>query len=290
MPSRHGARYLVLTGLMAAPGSAFGDEVLDRCVDAHTLAQSFRREGRLNAASERLKICADASCPSLVRSDCTQLLDDLDRALPTIVFDAKDDAGGDLTEVKVQMDGRPFADRLDGIAIAADPGEHTFTFEAAGHSAATQRLVLREGEKGRRERIILASNSPATTRIAAAPGPVAPLQSPPVEIGAQRWLALVAGGVGVIGLGASATLALLAKSKSDDANAVCPNVVCPVPQAVNMNHDAIILGNTAMVVFVASAASVGAATVLWLTAKPTSRRPSAAVALGPSTLVVRGTW
>lgn len=271
------------------------DEVLDRCVDANTRGQALRRFGKLGAARDELRLCADASCPSLVRDDCTQLLDDLDRAQPTVVFDAKDEADRDLTEVKVQMDGGPFADRLDGIALAVDPGEHTFTFEAPGRPVVTQRFVLREGEKGRRERIVLAGAAPDARSGAIAPGAALRLTPPsgsriPSEgIGAQRLFALAAGGVGVAGIGAAAVLALLAKSKSDDANAVCPGHYCSMA-IVSMTHDAFALGNAATVAVVVGAAGLGAGATLWLTAKPSASRPSAAVGLGAGTLVLRGAW
>jgi hypothetical protein len=283
---------LLAAGMMLAPGSAFADGLLDRCVDAHTQAQSLRRDGKLNAARDRLKVCADARCPILVRADCTQLFDDLDRALPTVVFDAKDETGADLTEVHVQLDGQAFADRLDGIALAADPGEHTFTFEAAGRPPVTQRLVLREGEKGRRERVVLGASSLAPKALSAAVAPSAAPSPPsgPEAIGGQRWFALSAAAAGLVGLGTSITLALLAKSKSDDANALCPNDVCPTAQAVNMSRDAVSLGNAATVALIAGAASTGAAALLWLTAKPSASRASAGVAVGAGGLVVRGSW
>jgi hypothetical protein len=283
-------------GVLSAPRTAFADEVLDRCVDANTHAQALRRFGKLGAARDKLRLCADASCPSLVRDDCTQLLDDLDRAQPTIVFDAKDELDHDLTDVKVQMDGRPFADRLDGMALAADPGEHTFTFEAAGRPPMTQRIVLREGEKGRRERIVLgggaegkvAGSSAAAARVPATSS--APSRGPSEGIGTQRVFALAAAGAGLVGLGVGAIFALLAKTKSDDANSICPGHVCSMAPIVSMNHDAVTLGNAATAAVVAGAASLGAGAVLWWTAKPPSNRPSGSVGLGPGTLVVRGTW
>jgi hypothetical protein len=231
-----------------------------------------------------------------VRDDCTQQLDDLDRAQPTIVFDAKDEGDRDLTEVKVQIDGGPFADRLDGIALAADPGEHTFTFEAPGRPVVTQRFVLREGEKGRRERIVLAGASPAATTGATAPRAALRLTPGPGSRGlsegidAQRVFALAAGGVGLVGIGAGAVLALLAKSKSDDANAVCPSHYCSMAAIVSMTHDAFALGNAATVAVVVGAASLGAGAALWVTAKPSVSRPSAAVGVGAGTLVLRGAW
>src|SRR5262245_14249497 len=106
--------------VLLAPSASFGapaEPAVDRCVNANTAAQSHRREGKFGAARAELVVCVDASCPALVRDDCVRRLDELDGAQPTIVFDAKDEEGRDVSEVTVEIDGRPFAERLDGIAV-----------------------------------------------------------------------------------------------------------------------------------------------------------------------------
>ncbi len=49
-----------------------------------------------------------------------------------IVFEAKDGAGNDLVAVTVTMDGQRVTDKLDGLPLQLDPGEHRFTFESEG--------------------------------------------------------------------------------------------------------------------------------------------------------------
>jgi hypothetical protein len=285
----------VLAAVSFGPARAFGEGTVDRCVDANTRAQSLRHDERLGEAREMLKRCADPACPDLVRDDCTQLLDDLDRAQPTIVFDAKDEAGRDLSAVNVLIDGHPFAERLEGIAVPADPGAHTFTFETRGHPAVTRELVIREGEKNRRERVVLTVEPGPTGALspaASAPLPAPPTSAPaaPPALGTQRTGALAVAAAGLVGLGTGAALALLAKSKSDDANAYCPRADCPNAQALTMNRDALILANAATVAFIAGAAGVAAAGLLWWTARPSSVRPSAALGLGGPRIVFRATW
>jgi hypothetical protein len=143
----------------------------DQCVDADTKAQSLRRDGKLRAAREQLSVCINPGCPGIVRDDCTQRLDELERVQPTIVFDAKDGAGNDLVDVRVTMDGKPLAGKLDGAALLVDPGAHSFSFEVVGLPAVTRSFVLKEGEKSRRERIAMptarspsgATSAPAVT-------------------------------------------------------------------------------------------------------------------------------
>lgn len=103
-------------------------------------------------AREQLRTCGDTSCPALIRDDCAKRLDEPERAQPAIVFDAKDGAGRDLSAVHVTVDGRPFAERLDGAALKVDPGEHVFVFTVPDEPPVSQTFVVKEGEKERRER------------------------------------------------------------------------------------------------------------------------------------------
>ncbi|HEX8796020.1 MAG TPA: hypothetical protein VF765_33955, partial [Polyangiaceae bacterium] len=100
-----------------------------QCLDADDASQPLRRDGKFSAAREQLRVCGDPACPALVRSDCTRMMADLERAQPTVVFDVKDDAGNDLTDVKVTVDGNPVTPKLTGTALQADPGQHVFAFE-----------------------------------------------------------------------------------------------------------------------------------------------------------------
>jgi hypothetical protein len=292
-PIRSAASACVFTTIVLVSIPAFCDSVLDRCVDADTRAQSLRQAGMLGEAREQLKRCADASCPSLVRADCTQLLDDLDRAQPTVVFDVKDDTGHDLADVNVQIDGHPFANRLEGVALPADPGAHVFTFEAPGRSPVTRQIVVKEGEKSRRESIVLRSpGSSVTIGVAASPpnALMSPARAPAEGIGTQKVSALIVGAFGVVALGAGGALALVARSKNDDANAFCPGLTCSNPQALNMNREALTWGDAATVAIVSGAVGVGAAAALWLTARPSSNRSSVSVGLDATSVAVRGSW
>jgi hypothetical protein len=129
------------------------------CVAANSAAQDLRTAGKLREAHVKLALCISASCPGPVREDCGERLRDLEKATPSIVFEAKDGAGNDLSAVVVIMDGQPLAKKLDGAALVVDPGEHTFTFEADRLPTVEKKLVLREGEKERRERVTLGDAS-----------------------------------------------------------------------------------------------------------------------------------
>ena len=112
-----------------------------------------------------------------------------------------------MTTVKVTVDGLPLAEILDGTPLAVDRGSHVFTFTVAGRPPITRTFVLTEGEKGRREKIVLdAASSPAPeangARAVSAGGSsaVEPASSAGRGMGTGRILGLVAGGVGVAGI------------------------------------------------------------------------------------------
>ena len=58
--------------------------------------------------------------------------------------------------MKVTLDGTVLTQKLDGTAFRADPGTHTAVLEVLGQPAVTRTLVIAEGDKGRRERVVVA--------------------------------------------------------------------------------------------------------------------------------------
>src|ERR1700722_1012343 len=157
--------------LALASAPALADVTKEQCIDANGRGQELRREGKLMAAREQLRACANPACPAMVRDDCTKRLDDLEKAQPTIAFEVKDASGADVSVVKVSVDGKPLAEQLDGTALPVDMGKHAFTFEVAGQPSVTRILVLTEGEKGRRERIAMGAATASTPASVASPAP-----------------------------------------------------------------------------------------------------------------------
>jgi hypothetical protein len=278
--------------VLAAPGLARADVPKPQCIDENTQGQTLRRDGKLAAARAHLRTCSDASCPEMVRVDCSQRLDELERVQPTILFDAKDADGRDLVAVQVTLDGQPFTDKLDGKALPADPGVHTFTFTIAGVPPVTRTLVLKEGEKERRERIVLgppaAAPSPSTATVLAGAPAVPPSEvSPPASpsgLGAQRLLGLVAGGAGVVGIGVGAVFGLMASSAWNGAKSACggdTSRCADVGTATSDRSNTVTDGTISTVAFVAGAALVAGGAVLYFTGRPSEPPPTASVAVAP---------
>src|SRR5262245_60043096 len=114
----------------AGPASA-GDDEKERCASAAERAQVLRDEGKLKDARESLLVCVQPACPPAVRTSCEPWLESVERAMPTIVLAARDASGAEITGVRVEIDGMVATDRLDGKAIAIDPGQHAFRFNWA---------------------------------------------------------------------------------------------------------------------------------------------------------------
>lgn len=287
------------------PSRARATPNTDQCIDADTQAQDLRRGGKLLSARAALQICIDPACPQLVREDCTQRLNELTNALPSLIFIARDGTGRALSAVAVTIDGKPLVNHLDGSAIAVDPGEHTFGFQAAGLPPATLKLQIREGEHARRHEILIGpapaataySPQPATTNAGAQADADAALQdsgngtasNAPATVSTQRVLAYSALGLGATGVIIGTVFGLKSKSKHDDASA-CNDTTCPGEPSFRANEDAIKFGNISTVSFIVGALGLAGGVALWVTEKPNqaSSKANAQVGLGFGTLQVRG--
>jgi hypothetical protein len=284
----------LLAALALAQGVAHADPTTDECLGATEAALKAGREHRLRAQQAQLLVCAAQSCPADVRKDCAGQLDQVSGQIPTLIFAARDAAGGDLGAVRITMDGELLAERIEGVAIAVDPGDHAFTFETPGQPSITRTLLIVQGEKDRRETIVFEGGM-ATPTPAPAP-PTAPIVAPPpaassvTGLGAQRILALVAGGVGVVGLGLGTAFGVIALSKKNDAQSVCSTDPCPTVDGSNKWGDAATAGNVSTVAFIVGGVALAGGAVLWLTAPRSTSASTPQVGLGLGSIQWRGAW
>jgi hypothetical protein len=202
----------ILLGLVAVwPSSEAHAIDKEQCAAAAEQAQSFRGARRLRDARASLLQCAQNACPQVVRSDCVTWLAEISVLLPSLVFEAKDESGADLTDVRVSVGDRVLATRLDGVAVDVDPGELTLRFEAPGRVPVEQKVVVAEGQKARGIRVELRSVGPAGPDASA--GPAATASGSPVP-----WAFL---GVGVAGVAAFGILQGVAQSNYADLEDGC---------------------------------------------------------------------
>jgi hypothetical protein len=272
----HLAATIALAIASAAP-PARADEAA--CIAATEESLSLRQQGKLHDALKKLAICAEASCSSEVKAECTQRIDAIDAAMPTLILEAKDGAGNDLYDVRVSMDGALLASNLDGRPIAIDPGEPAFVFETAGTPPLEKKLVLREGEKERHESVTLGSPpptpAPAPTPVSLPPAPA----PPPSTWSTQKTLAVVSAGMGVVGVGLGAWFGAFAASSQSREKRDCSATACSNPaQAVEDYNTAKDDASGSTFAFVAGGALLAAGAALWFTA-PANHGPGSAARL-----------
>lgn len=180
---------------------AIPDDPLERCVQAHARARAAVDNQRLLEARPILRDCAREGCPIALRAECEGWRREADRLAPTVVLAASSTAG-DAERVRVYLDGRLVAERLDGNPLEVTPGPHGFRFELPGRDAIETRVVISLGEKNRVVRADfggLASSSPTAPPATLPPPPATPR-------GNGKRTGLVLGGVALVSAATAATL------------------------------------------------------------------------------------
>jgi hypothetical protein len=225
-------------------------------------------------------------------------VDEVNAQVPTIIFAAKDPTGADLSAVKVTMDGEVITERLEGMALSIDPGEHTFLFETAGQPPLIAKYLIQQAQKDRREPLTFGTptTTPAEGPFTRKPNGSQLLYSPPPPaemgdgLGTQKILGIVAGGAGVVGLGLGAVFGVMAISEKNDAQSACPGNPCRTQDGVNKWSTASSTGNISTIGFVVGGVGLAGAAVLWFTAPHSTSGATAHVGFGPGLLQVKGTW
>ena len=188
-----------------APHAHAGDEKAT-CIAAYEQAQKFRQEAHMTEAKKKLMVCMRDVCPPVLRKDCDQWLNELNKVMPSIVIAAKGPQGADVADVKVTVDGQLLTEHLDGKAISLDPGMHTFRFEYGEQPAVEQQLLVREGEKNRAVEISFAAEKKASAAPTVTPSAGAEKHRPvPASV-------FVLGTVGVLAMGSFAYFGIEGRS------------------------------------------------------------------------------
>jgi hypothetical protein len=273
------------------------------CLAASEASLKSGNEHKLRAERSQLLVCAAASCPADIRKECVRRVDEVNAAIPTITFEAKDGSGADISAVKVTMDSEVLAERLEGTALSIDPGEHTFTFETAGQPAVTRKLVIQEAQKERRELVTFgAATIPPPQEPPTAAQPMetaAPADESSHHLGKQKILGLASAGVGLVGLGVGSVFGILTASAASQQKSDCKSSTdcTDYAQAASHHSAGVTDGTVSTVSFVAGGAFLAAGAVLFFTAKHASGPPTdSAVEVAPSVgpggggLIVKGAF
>jgi len=147
----------------------------------------------------------------------------------------------------------------------------------------TERLtsLKREAEE-QQERSVASPTATAPAASAAVPPPPSSSSALPATpttpeeapggLGAMRVTAIVVGSVGVAGVGAAMVLGYLAKTKNDDANAVCQGQACSTQAGVQSAKDAGKFATASTVSFIGGLALVASGVTLFALA-PSNQAP-----------------
>lgn len=239
--------------VVSASSIARGADAIDACVTATRVGQEQQRAGRLRAARATFVTCDEASCPAEVRSVCERLLEAAEASQPSIVLAARDEAGHDMADVTVSIDGATIEGALDGKALDVDPGAHDVRFAARDGRAESLHVIAHEGEKNRAVQVtfraLASSVAPETPEKQGSRAPV------PI-------LSYVLGGVGVFALGTFTALAIDGQHRYDG----CHDHGCASSTVDGLSLERVVAW-TALGV---GAVSLGAATILFFDRPTTS--------------------
>jgi hypothetical protein len=243
--------------VMLACGSAYAAEPgTPECIDAHERALELRNRSQLRASRDQWLLCAAASCPEEIRNECARGVLDINAAMPTIVFEARDPSERDLSDVAVTIDGQPLLARLDGTAMAVDPGEHDFEFRSQAFPPVHKRLLVRENEKGRREKVHLGEPAPPppVTTYSISTAPAGPRLDPPRDEAAhsytaQRVIGISLGVGGLACLGVAVADQIIAKNRESDSRSAAASPDPAVQETSRPLHDQAKQAQTYAIVF-----------------------------------------
>lgn len=252
---------LALAASISAAGEAYAQPPTKAvCTAAYVDGQKLLRSGALKKARDLLLLCARDPCPAAFQPECLGWLSELDHRMPTVLFEAQTKDGSDVADAAVFMDGVLLQNRIDGRAVAIDPGEHKFRFEKSGLPPVEKTLVVREGEQSRRLRV--------TLDVPGAPSPASP--APVVESSRPiTWPVWTLGGVGAVALVSFTGFAVAGLVQHNTLNA-CKGSCSP--SEVSSDRTKLQVADVSLGI---SVAALGAATILFFL------RPAA----GPTTAV-----
>ncbi len=144
------------------------------CKVARKAAKDLEQSAHLRQAREAFLACAKMSCSALVRQECARRYTQLGSDIPSIVPLVTDQTGAPRVDVAVKMDGELLISRLDGRALAVDPGLHEFTFSTETGVVITQQLMIVQGQRNQPVTVSLNANDKRTQKRTLAPSVALP--------------------------------------------------------------------------------------------------------------------
>jgi hypothetical protein len=208
----------------------------------------------------------------MVKRDCGRWLEELSRAIPTVVVAVRDERGRDVLDARATIDGQSIP--IDGKPVPLDPGRHEVRAVRSGASSVAQEIVVAEGDRDRTVTLTLAtpapppppppspsaSSSPAATTERRRDVPIMQPAPAPVDRAEDRGVPAgvwALGGVGVVAMGAFTYFAI--RGAGDRSTFGCDRG-CVDADYTQVKHELL----AADVSLGVGLATLGAAVVWWL--------------------------
>jgi hypothetical protein len=208
--------------------------------------------------------------------------------------------------VQVSRDGSPIDPAAFGSAMPIDPGKHVVEATAAGKQKWSKTVDVGAGAARVSVEVpILADDTSFSRATRAESNASAPVIAPApaasttrsIDVSAapsssQRTIAIVVGGVGIVGVAAGSYFGWKASSAWSDAKAGCSRFPAGCTDAsVDQGNDARSNGNLSTVAFAIGGAALAGAVVLWVTApKRTNADPQLALVGSPGSVALAGAF
>ncbi|HEX8795529.1 MAG TPA: tetratricopeptide repeat protein [Polyangiaceae bacterium] len=199
------------------------------------------------------------------------------------------DSASDVPGLEVKRDGVKVGHAEFGLAIPVDPGTHVIDATAPSKQPFSGKVDVapKQGNATLTVTLIDAPQTQAAPTPVAAPSPAsapasapAAAEEPPSTWSGQKTVALVVGGVGVVGIGVGSIFGLMAKSKNDQALQNCRTSTLCSQTGLDLTNDAKSAATVSTIAFIAGGVALAGGIVLWLTA-PSSSRPTTGVRFVP---------
>jgi hypothetical protein len=200
---------LVLAGIASAPPARADAVDKEVCLASYASGQRLMRATRLRDARKDLQVCADETCPAVLKRDCKTWLGEVDARMPSVVIAAREAGGASIAAGEVVIDDAPAA--LGGGPYELDPGAHVVRLVRPGRPDIEATVVLKEGEKARRIDLV----ERAAPVVPPAPPTPAPRARP------IPWAAIASAGVAVVAAGSFAFFGLSGRAEQADALDPC---------------------------------------------------------------------
>jgi hypothetical protein len=234
------------------------------------LADCYAKLGKTASAwakaSEALSLAdrvGDTAAASLARDQMSALQPKL--SYLTLVVD-RDGAPAGL---EITLDGEKIPAPVWGTALPVDPGEHEIGATAPGRQpSSTKATITAEGSRVSADVVL-----PAVQGAPVAPPPAtgAAEAGGQASAGGSSWstgrtLALVSGGLGIVGVGIGTGFGLDASSKKSAYQQHQADGRCTDAECATLSQQALTSATASTIAFAAGGALLAAGAVLWLTA------------------------